>query len=50
MEIPELKTKISEVKNLLMGLITNWRCQKKEGVKQKVDQKKLPNLKNIEKN
>lgn len=29
MEIPELKTKISEAKNLIMGLIANWRCQKK---------------------
>lgn len=29
MEIPELGTKISEAKNLLMDLIANWRCQKK---------------------
>lgn len=49
MEIPELGTKISETKNLLMDLIANWRCQKKGWVKLKIDQKKWPNLKNREK-
>ena len=29
MESPELKTKISEMKNIFIGLITNWRCQNK---------------------
>ena len=49
MEIPELRTKISETKNLLMDLRANWRCHKKGWVKLKIDQKKLPNLKNREK-
>lgn len=29
MEILELKSKISEVKKIIMGLITNWRWQTK---------------------
>ena len=45
MEISELKTKIYEEKNLLVGLIANWRWQ----VKLKIAQKKSSNLKNREK-